>query len=166
MSAATDDPERDDMQRCAALQVQFMVNALRAAGWDFAAVAVWHALEGAAPGSVSLAAGASMFELARHMLPGAPRMADNLRALADEIDAAHRQSGDPEVTEGYTHTIAGSRIDEVARRAALARLVTESIALWHEWTTTDITEDEDRWATFGNAARAWLERARQAVDKT
>ena len=69
--------------------------------------------------------------------------------------------------EGYTVVEPGARVLPAvaarARASELAELVARSIDLWHEWTTTDITDDEDRWAAFSDEAREWLDRARAAI---
>jgi hypothetical protein len=49
------------------------------------------------------------------------------------------------------------------RVEVLEGLMRETIQLWHEWSTTDITDDADRWAAFTDRAHAWLERARVAL---
>lgn len=49
------------------------------------------------------------------------------------------------------------------RVEVLEGLMRETIQLWHEWSTTDITDDADRWAAFTDRAHAWLARARVAV---
>ena len=48
-------------------------------------------------------------------------------------------------------------------RETMIPLVTRSIALWHEWSTTDITATDDGWAEFSDRAHAWLDDARKAV---
>lgn len=53
------------------------------------------------------------------------------------------------------------------RVEVLEGLMRETIHLWHEWSTTDITGDEDRWVSFTDRAHAWLAKARIAVpDRT
>lgn len=49
------------------------------------------------------------------------------------------------------------------RVEVLEGLMRETIQLWHEWSTTDITDDADRWAAFTDRAHAWLKRARVAL---
>ncbi len=46
--------------------------------------------------------------------------------------------------------------DRTAREKAEAKLA-RSLELWREWTSTDITEDDDRWVEFTNRAHALLE---------
>jgi hypothetical protein len=100
-------------QALAVVQVDNFVRALRAAGWDFALVSIWRA-DGAA--LVFHGAGASGWEASTAILPAVPRIADNLRVLARELDEAHRMSGAPE-TDGCTHVVGGTVVDERARRA-------------------------------------------------
>jgi hypothetical protein len=53
------------------------------------------------------------------------------------------------------------------RVEVLEGLMRETIHLWHEWSTTDITADDDRWVAFTDRAHAWLAKARVAVpDRT
>lgn len=70
--------------------------------------------------------------------------------------------------EGYTVLAPGTpAAHQRGRVEVLEGLMRETIRLWHEWTTTDITEDDDRWASFSDRAYSWLERARLAVpDRT
>jgi hypothetical protein len=42
----------------------------------------------------------------------------------------------------------------------------EALALWKEWRDTDITEDDDRWASFTDRVYAMLERAEGASPGT
>lgn len=96
-----------EAQALAAMQAQLMVNALRAAGWDFACVSVWNR-------SVDGFAGASNFDLPRELTPSLPLLAENLRALAREMDDAHRMSGCTERVYGSTQVVSGTTVD--ARR--------------------------------------------------
>jgi hypothetical protein len=50
-----------------------------------------------------------------------------------------------------------------ARINAADALLREAIPLWHEWRTTDITADDDRWAEFTNRAHDWHDRVRRHV---
>ena len=102
------------VQAIAAHEVQRLVRGLRALGWDFAAVSLWKA-DGS---SVVLhGAGASGWEASTAIVEAVPRIADNLRLLARELDEAHRMSGAPEVVHGCSHVIGGTVVDERARRA-------------------------------------------------
>ncbi len=57
--------------------------------------------------------------------------------------------------------------EQRGRVEVLEGLMRETIQLWHEWSTTDITDDHDRWVSFTDRAHAWLARARVAVpDRT
>lgn len=62
----------------------------------------------------------------------------------------------------------GERLPEQRGRVeVLEGLMRETIQLWHEWSTTDITDDHDRWASFTDRAHAWLAKARIVVpDRT
>lgn len=51
----------------------------------------------------------------------------------------------------------------LAALADLSALVKEAVDLWHEWSTTDVTADDDRWASHTDRVHAWLERARKAI---
>jgi len=98
----------------AVLQVQHLVRALRASGWDFAMVSLWRRDEGP---NVFHGAGASYWEASRAILPAVPRIADNTRVLARELDEAHRLTGAPDVADGCSQVIDGTSVDERARRA-------------------------------------------------
>lgn len=99
-----------EAQEHARWQVKQIVRALRSCGWDFVAVSLWRNVVA----DYVHGAGASMFEVTKALTPSLPRLADNLRVLARELDAAHRSSGAPEVTDGYTHVVGGTTVD--ARR--------------------------------------------------
>lgn len=102
----------DETQALARWQVLQLLRALRAAGWDFVAISLWAEV----PGAGVHGAGSSTFEVSRAMTPALPRLADNLRVLASELDAAHRMSGAPEILDGYTHVVGGTTVDERSRR--------------------------------------------------
>jgi hypothetical protein len=101
-------------QAVAAMQVQQLVHALREAGWDFALVSIWRH-DGSAV--VFHGAGASGWEASTRITPAVPRIADNLRVLAHELDEAHRLSGAPEVVHGCTQVVGGTVVDVRAERA-------------------------------------------------
>lgn len=94
------DADAEATQRIAISQIEELLKALMVAGWDFAAVSLWRRTSGDAGG-----AGASTFDVRTSMLPALPRLADNLRVLARELDDLHRKSGAAEMLEGYTHVI-------------------------------------------------------------
>ena len=52
-------------------------------------------------------------------------------------------------------------LDQSARVRALETAVDEARALWTEWSETDITDDDDRWADFTNRVHDWLKRNRK-----
>jgi hypothetical protein len=109
-------PEAETQAR-AILQVEQVVRALRVAGWDFVAVSLWRNVAG----DHVHGAGASMFEVTKTLTAGLPRLADNLRVLARELDDAHRASGLPEMLDGYTHVVGGTTVDARRERGGAAR---------------------------------------------
>lgn len=90
------------VQALATRQIEKILSEALAGGWDFAAVSLWRRLESHEGGG---GAGASTFDVRRSVMPALPRIADNLRVLADQLDALHRESGAREIIEGYTHVI-------------------------------------------------------------
>lgn len=100
-------------QAVAAMQVERLVGELRAAGWDFALVSIWRQ-DGSAV--VFHGSGASGWEASTRITPAVPRIADNLRVLARELDEAHRLSGAPEVVHGSTHVVGGTVVEMRAER--------------------------------------------------
>lgn len=102
-----------ETQRLATLQVVHLVNNLRAMGWVFAAVVLWTRKEGGG------LAGASYFDLPKAEAGAMPRLADAVRTVANEMDRAFAALPVPEWQgDSWTHTIAGSGIDDQAKRAA------------------------------------------------
>lgn len=97
--------------------VQQVVRGLRELGWDFALVSIWRH-----DGShvVFHGAGASGWEASTRITPAVPRIADNLRVLARELDEAHRLSGAPEIVHGCTQVVGGTVVDERAKRGGAA----------------------------------------------
>jgi hypothetical protein len=77
------------------------VAALRATGWDFAAVSVAVALP--LGGGKATAPGASRFDGDPRLMQAFPHLADALRVMARELDDAHKRSGQPERETGYHH---------------------------------------------------------------
>jgi hypothetical protein len=93
----------DAVQARAVETVNQLVDALRALGWDFAAVSVARCTV-LDDGSTTMP-GASAFDAERAVMPALPHLADNLRALARQLDTHYARSGCPVRADGYTHVV-------------------------------------------------------------
>lgn len=92
-----------EVQAHAVRQVTELTHALRQLGWGFVAMSLWRQTRGL--DAASHGSGASYFEVSAALMPFAPRLADNLEALAGQMRAGHLESGAPEAMEAYTHVI-------------------------------------------------------------
>lgn len=100
-------------QAAAVAHVQQALRALRVVGWDFALVSIWR--HDGTP-IVFHGAGASGWEASTVIMEAVPRIADNLRVLARELDEAHRMSGAPEVVHGCSQVVSGTVVEQRAER--------------------------------------------------
>lgn len=105
-------PNEAETQNLAAWQAQQIVNHLRAMGWVFVAVVLWTRKD---EGGL---AGASYFDLPKAEGHLAPRLADAVRNVATEMDRSFEALGVRETaSEGYLHTLGGTGVDAIAKRA-------------------------------------------------
>lgn len=96
----------NETQHLAKWQVDQLITGLRRAGWDFVAVSLWRRTS-PGPDGLGAGAGASGWECSTEMIPALPRLADNLRVLARELDELQAHSGMPEIIDAYTQVIEG-----------------------------------------------------------
>jgi len=93
------DPELDALAEREQTQVIETVKALRARGYDYVVVQIAKVIPGR--GGDNAVPGASAIEASDRVLPCLPRQADNLRAIARQLDEAFEKRGTSEAEEGY-----------------------------------------------------------------